>query len=61
MRFNVSGDLLVPFLLEIEAESAEQAEEIVESMAPTEILKDANTENSAMGISVDYAEPGDNL
>lgn len=59
MKFNVSGDLIVPFLIEVEASSAEMAEKIVEDYQRDYLLAHANTEDSAIGVSVDYAEPAE--
>ena len=49
-KFNVSADLLVPVLLEIEADSEEEALDRLHGMSRVELLKLANTEEGSIGI-----------
>ena len=49
-KFNISCDLLVPVLLEIEADNIEIALDLLHEMPKTTLLKQANTEESALGI-----------
>jgi len=57
-KFNVSCDLLVPVLLEIEAKDEDEAELKVLEMRRSELLKLANTEDQAIGISIDGVSVG---
>lgn len=49
-RFTVSCDLLVPVLLEIEAQSEESAIDVLHEMRRSDLLKLADTSDSAIGI-----------
>lgn len=49
-RFIVTGDVTFPFITSVEAESAEEAEEIVFQQAAKDIPYD--TETSAMDVDV---------
>lgn len=48
--FNVSVDLLVPVLLEIEAANEEEAEEKLYEKTKKELLALANTEEASIGL-----------
>ena len=48
--YNVSVDLLVPVLLEIEATSVEEAEAKLHEKTKKELLELANTEEGAIGL-----------
>lgn len=52
-KFNVSCDLLVPVLVEIEAENEEAAELQVLEMSKRRLLQLANTEEDAIGVLED--------
>ncbi len=52
-KYIVSGDLLVPFLVEVEAASEDEAELRVEAMNRHYLLARANTEEAGMAVSVD--------
>ena len=49
-KFNVSADLLVPVLVEIEAEDEIEAEEKFYEMPKVELLRLANSEESSLDI-----------
>lgn len=49
-KYTICCDLLVPVVLEIEADDADAAEVALLEMAPRELLKIADTSNSAMCI-----------
>jgi hypothetical protein len=50
MRYNVSADLLIPVLVEIEADSEEDAIDKLHEMDRGELFKLANTEPSGIDI-----------
>lgn len=56
MKFVVSGDLIVPFLIEVEADSAEQACDKAAEMPVAKLLELADTSDGAVDISVNYAD-----
>lgn len=57
-RYNVSVDLLVPVLLEVEADNEDAALDKVFDMPKRELLKLANTENDSIGIINEDVSPG---
>ncbi len=52
-KFNVSADLLVPVVVEVEADTEDEALEKFDSMSKRELLRLANTEEDAIGINFD--------
>ena len=56
MKYIVSGDLVVPFLIEVEAESADAASDKAAEMKVADLLKLADTSDGAVEISINYAD-----
>lgn len=56
MRFTVSGDLLVAFTIEVEADTEEEAEEKVGKMDWNRIERHGNVDTEA-GIRIDGTHP----
>ena len=52
-KYTVSGDLLHPFVIEVEAESRDAAFDVAEKVV-SDAFKDYVTKNP--GVSIDYAE-----
>lgn len=56
--FRVSGDLRFAFTIEVQAESPEEAEELVSEMNPKDIERQGNVakERASIGIEIDGSE-----
>lgn len=57
MRYTVSLDLTLPVLIEVEAKSEEDAEDVAQSTPIKMLIALANTERDAVLINVDGVSP----
>lgn len=55
----VSADVLLPVLVSVQAESAEEAEEIVLAMDPGEVRDLWSGDTASIGVTVDGVSEGD--
>lgn len=56
MRYTVSGDIKLAFVIDVEADSEEEAEDIVNAMRYRELNQKASVDTSTHGVVIDGVE-----